>query len=437
MSNESRLQLLLIIVGAAMVSPLLYLGDGGLLSEVTFYVLLCFSILALGYETNRQKLTRLRPSFVLATTSLLFVVTLPLGIFIDTEIYRHIWDGLIQGQGENPYDHIPMSEAWMGMRGHEIYDLLQDPRFYSSSSPVEMVLHRFITWAEPLLGLNGLIISYKVISMIIGLSVIWVAIKLLGGESEVNAPILLLAWNPVLILMIAGQGSLENLAILGILGIIYFWDHHQPEILPMIWGIVLHLTLIAWLFLPWLIRRVRWTYLLIAIGTWAVWWLPFFSIDVFMNYISGLLSHHIYPPTSVTPGFLIAELFGWIYSGSEQWIFSSLLIGGLIYMIYNSKKGYTLDSYDVVASIFLVCLVLWMIIPTFSAALLGSIIVLSVIDERFYTVVTILSLTMIFQIIALRLDEWSWIPLLGAILIIIAAGVLTFKTNAEEIRATV
>ncbi len=427
MSNESRLQLLLLIIGAALISPLFYLGDGGLLSELTFYILLVFGIIALGYETTRQSVTGLKPSFVLTTTGLLFIVTIPHGIFIDTEIYRNIWDGLIQGQGENPYQYIPMSEAWMGMRGHEVYDLLQHPQFYSASSPVEMVLHRFITWADPLIGLNGLIIVYKLISFMISLSIIWMVIKLSGNPAEVKAPILLLAWNPLLLLMISGQGSLENLAILGVLAIIYFWDHHQQEVLPMVWGVALHLSFIPWLFLPWLIRKVRWTYLLIAIGTWIVWWMPFFNLDIFTNYISGLLSYHLYPAASVSPGYLIAAFFGWIYSGSEQWFLSGVLVLVVFLMIFKSKQVHQLDIEHVIPSILVASLLLWAILPSYAAALLGLMISLSVLHERYYSWATLLSLTIVLQIIALRLDDWSWIMAAGSVILVGTAFTYSWK----------
>lgn len=432
MSSESKLQLLLLSIGVVLVSPLYYLRDGGLFSEILFYFLLSAGTILLGVYISKNPDIALRPSYVFGTTIFLYLVTIPHGIFIDTEVYRHIWDGLIQSEGENPYAYTPFSEAWFGLRGHEVFQHLQEPRFYSASAPVEMVFHRFLAWLEPVAGLNGLIIAYKLFAILSGLGVIWLLLKLLGSEDVISSHILLFAWNPVILLMIAGQGTLDNLAVLSVLGIVYFMDHEQQEIMPMFWGISMHLTLLTWILLPWLIYRVRWSYLLIALGTWAVWWLPFFSSDALLNYFNGLISYHLYPAASATLGYLVIESFSNLYSGSEQWIYAILMIAFTAFILLRGRYFSDYNSYQVIIPSFLISMLLWVTIPNFSTGLLTICLALGILDSRLRFYIPILSVMIVPQIIALRLDEWTWIPALINSIILVSLCTYMFITQKQK-----
>ena len=127
---------------------------------------------------------------------------------LSTDIFRYVWDGLVQGAGINPYRYVPADPALTFLRDAQVYPFINRADYavtiYPPAAQAFFLLVTRIS-ASPLAIKVALVVCEGVtIFALIGL-------LRLTGQSE--ARVAAYAWHPLPVWEIAGQGHVDGLMI--------------------------------------------------------------------------------------------------------------------------------------------------------------------------------------------------------------------------------
>ena len=164
------------------------------------------SFLVLTQPTNRFTLPIILGVAVLCRLPPLFG-----DAFLSSDVYRYVWDGIVQQAGINPYRYVPADGALMALRGASegnIYPAINRANYaHTIYPPFAQIFFWFVTFVSPTLVMmkTALVLCEGVTTW----SLLWL-LRALGRRRE---QIILYAWAPVLIWEIAGSGHLDSLAM--------------------------------------------------------------------------------------------------------------------------------------------------------------------------------------------------------------------------------
>ncbi|MEL7361683.1 MAG: hypothetical protein AAFN13_06400, partial [Bacteroidota bacterium] len=236
-------------------------------------------ILALGHVRGWWK--SLSVASVLFVAVLLRLVALPLGPTLSDDAYRYLWDGRLTVEMENPYLHTPETlpdslTAIVDPSG-SLFKELNSPHYYSVYPPPS----QYAFAIGSLLGRNGYrnaFTLYKIVIIALEvLSLIWLA------NVVPVAFVVLLAWHPLLILEVAGQGHTEGLWVVGCMAGFSALLQGRSKL-----GIAF-ITVGAWakmvplLLVPFLVLRKGWGAAVAALAVTLTLWAPFISLEAMAN----------------------------------------------------------------------------------------------------------------------------------------------------------
>lgn len=129
---------------------------------------------------------------------------------LSDDVYRYIWDGLVQVRGINPFAHAP--EDLGALHDEPVYGALNSAAYYTVYPPLSQLLFRIGGWFYD----GDWRASYYVIKSVLAASEAG-ALFLLARSVPARS-LMLYAWNPLVVLAAAGQAHTESLAILCLVG---------------------------------------------------------------------------------------------------------------------------------------------------------------------------------------------------------------------------
>ena len=142
---------------------------------------------------------------VLLGALILRVAFLPLLPGLTDDPFRYIWDGWVQLEGINPYKYVPSDPALQSFQDAALYEKLNSQEYYSIYPPVSQGV-----FALGALFYNG---SWEPAYYL--LKIVFVAAEfggvLLLARLTTTRNVLLYAWNPLVLIEVAGQGHTEAL----------------------------------------------------------------------------------------------------------------------------------------------------------------------------------------------------------------------------------
>jgi alpha-1,6-mannosyltransferase len=180
------------------------------------------------------------------------LVALPAAPYLSSDIYRYVWDGVVQHAHISPYRYVPGDAALTFLRaGHEgIFEKI-NRRDYAHTiyPPAAQVLFYLITWISPTVTfMKTVMVLFEGVTMyaLVGL------LRSLGIRREQT---LLYAWCPVVVWEIAGSGHLDSAAMAFIALALLARYRRQPRLTGLFLGIAVLLKLYPLILLPALYRR--------------------------------------------------------------------------------------------------------------------------------------------------------------------------------------
>jgi len=204
-----------LVLGAAMlVLAMLGPGRGNLHLAVVPWTA---AFLALLHLWRRHGAWLERPVILLVGALLLRILfLLPIQDLSD-DIFRYVWDGWLGIHGVPPYRYTPDDPALAPFQGDLLFRSMNSPGWHSVYPPLSQLVFLWGGWVHEVLGWpasgRAIRVGFTLLEFA-GVLAIW---KALGASGpRLRAPLVLYAWNPLVLVAVAGSGHSEGGLVLGV-----------------------------------------------------------------------------------------------------------------------------------------------------------------------------------------------------------------------------
>lgn len=197
--------------------------------------------------------------------------------YLSSDIYRYVWDGIVQHAHVSPYRYVPGDAALASLRAphQEIFDNI-NRRDYAHTiyPPAAQALFYLVTWISPTVTfIKAVMVLFEGVTMYALVAVL----RHLGVRREQT---LLYAWCPLLIWEIAGSGHLDSAAMAFIALALLARYRRQPVLTGVFLGVAILLKLYPVVLLPALYRRGDFKLPAIVAGVIAVGYAAYSSVGL-------------------------------------------------------------------------------------------------------------------------------------------------------------
>ncbi|PJI54893.1 hypothetical protein CTI14_10265 [Methylobacterium radiotolerans] len=127
---------------------------------------------------------------------------------LSTDIFRYVWDGIVQGAGINPYRYVPADPALTFLRDAQVYPFINRADYAVTIYPPVAQAFFFLVTR---ISTNPLAIKIGLVACEGMTIVALVGLLRLTGQSETR--VAAYAWHPLPVWEIAGQGHIDGLMI--------------------------------------------------------------------------------------------------------------------------------------------------------------------------------------------------------------------------------
>ena len=161
------------------------------------------------------------------------VMTFLLEPFLSSDMYRYVWDGMVQHHGISPYRFVPGDPAlrWLRAPNQEIFDNI-NRRDYARTiyPPVAQMVYWLAAWFAPTVdAMKLMMLAFEGVAA-------WAVVKLLERWGRPAAEVLLLLWCPLLVWEL-GDAAHVDAVVIGFMAIalLYRW-RERPWITGLFLG---------------------------------------------------------------------------------------------------------------------------------------------------------------------------------------------------------
>lgn len=263
--------------GAFLLPWLLLITIGGMAfgaqGRATFPAFVCASWLAtalMGLAWWKMKPTTRQ---VLLWALVYRLLLLPLLPSLSDDAFRYLWDGWLYLNGVNPFAFRPQDPQLAVFQSLDLFSRLNSPTYYSVYPPVPQYLFALGATFYPL----GWKVGYFVIKLLfIGLefSGVWMLSRLVNARALV-----LYAWNPLVLMEVAGQPHSEALLACFLIGTVWALQQRRPVIALVFITTAMWTKLYPLLLIPFVLNRTGWRYVWVPVTAGLLLWLPFYHPD--------------------------------------------------------------------------------------------------------------------------------------------------------------
>jgi alpha-1,6-mannosyltransferase len=204
-------------------------------------------------------------------------------LLFDTDIWRYLWDGHVWAHGLNPYQFPPNHPAVDALADQDnpeltdrravwedIRDNVNHPWLPTVYPPLMQLVFRFSHWLAPgsVLVLKALLAGFDLVA------VLFIALTLQRIGKPVEG-VLLYAWNPLVIKVIAGSGHADVLVGVLLAACAYFLVREAKFAAALSFGLAVLGKFTPLVLLPFLIKRIGWKWSGISAAVIVSGCLPF------------------------------------------------------------------------------------------------------------------------------------------------------------------
>ncbi len=164
------------------------------------------SFLVLTQPTNRLTLPIILGVAVLCRLPPLFADAV-----LSSDVYRYVWDGVVQMAGVNPYRYVPADPAIAALRTASEGNIFPAINRATYAHTIYPPFAQMFFWVVAFLS-PTLVMMKTALVLCEGVTM-WALLWLLRAFGRRREQIILYAWAPILIWEIAGSGHLDSLAM--------------------------------------------------------------------------------------------------------------------------------------------------------------------------------------------------------------------------------
>ena len=121
---------------------------------------------------------------------------------LSDDIYRYVWDGRIQAFGVNPYQAVPADPALDALHT-DLTRKMNHPALPTMYPPFAQWVFRGIA------AIDQSVIAFKLTFVVLDLAIVVLLLRWLAAAGRSSWLVLAYAWNPLVILEVAGSGHLD------------------------------------------------------------------------------------------------------------------------------------------------------------------------------------------------------------------------------------
>ena len=202
---------------------------------------------------------------------------------LSDDVYRYLWDGMLQQSGVNPYLYVPADAALARFHAEPIYDALNSPEYFTVYPPVSQFFFAFAAkfldgeWQPAYFVLKVLFVGMEIAGL-------FLLSRMTHGPS-----LALYAWNPLVLLSVAGQVHSDTLLVPLLVATIWFARRNRGGPAAIALSLAGLVKLYPFLLFPFLWHRFGWRSVWPGVVTAAVACLPFASAEAVWNVCSSLV----------------------------------------------------------------------------------------------------------------------------------------------------
>jgi hypothetical protein len=212
----------------------------------------CILYLAAAFLILTQPVDRFTFPLILIVAIACRLVALFAEPYLSTDMYRYVWDGVVQHAHVSPYRYVPGDSALSFLRApnQHVFDHI-NRRDYAHTiyPPAAQALFCLITWVSPT------VVFMKTVMVLFEGVTMYALIALLHHLGVRREQTLLYAWCPILIWEIAGSGHLDSPAMAFIALALLARYRKQSILTGLFLGIAILLKLYPLVLVPALYRR--------------------------------------------------------------------------------------------------------------------------------------------------------------------------------------
>jgi len=279
----------LLAVGVALAATMVALGavDGryqtGLFLAITA---VASALYCLAAWTVLRSPTRARSGLWLCL-ALAAVCRVPLVITeptISDDIYRYVWDGRVQRLGHNPYLSPPADPALAGLHT-PVTRLTSHPELPTIYPPAAQWFFRGVT------AIHESVLALKLSFVACDALIVLLLLRWLSRQGQSPWRVLVYAWNPLVMIEVAGSGHLDALGALLLLVSFLALSERKTLLAALSFMAAVEVKFLPIVLAPMFWRRIRVRDAVVAL---------LFALALAVPFLSGLL----HPPIGSLPAYL-------------------------------------------------------------------------------------------------------------------------------------
>ncbi len=306
---------------------------------------------------------------------LLRLAFLPLLPGLTDDLFRYIWDGMVQWEGINPYEFVPSDPVLAEYREGALYEKLNSKDYYSIYPPLTQLLFAVAggvyqgSWMPAYFVLKALLVTVEL-----------AGVALLAHLTTARN-VLLYAWNPLVLIETAGQGHTEALLVPLLFLAVWAVQRHKAEVASLAVAGAGLVKIYPFVLGPYLLRRFGWR---------AVWPGALLTVLLCLPYAAPYTLPHIKASADLFAGlfefnagpyYLLKHLL-WVGTGSD-WsktigpVFRMLFVAALpVFYILDAWRDWSFRkaSLLLLGTLFVLSTTVhpWYLLPVIALGVLGA-----------------------------------------------------------------
>jgi len=248
--------------------------------------------------------------------------------FLSSDIYRYVWDGMVQHHGVNPYRYVPGDAAlsWLRAPNQEVFDNI-NRRDYARTiyPPVAQMMYWCVTLVSPTVQAMKLaMFGFECVTA-------WALVKMLGLMGRPSAEVLLYAWCPLLVWEIGGAGHVDAAVFCLVTLAVLFRFRDRPMLVGLFLGMAVMTKFYPLVLMPALWRRGDWRMPAVLAGVVAVGYAMYSSVGMM---VFGFLTQGYAKEEGMESGtrYFLLEAVQRVWPGAGVGIylgFCAVVLGGI------------------------------------------------------------------------------------------------------------
>jgi alpha-1,6-mannosyltransferase len=275
--------------------------------------------------------------YIIVGGALLFrlsLVWVPPG-FLSDDLYRYLWDGLVQRAGINPYQYPPAATELAFLRDDIIFPMINRKEALTIYPPGAQLFFWGMAWGWP-----GSVVALKGAILIADACSVALLLLLLRHLDINRCHVLLYAWNPLVVVELALSGHLDGVMLPFLLGAVLLTLKQRSRPAGLLLGLATLIKLYPAILLPVLYRKRSQQLLVVWAVTLGLGYLLYLGAG---SQVAGYLPGYLGPGEEFNLGLrqMLLYILGFVTDAPHRtvlWLTSFVLLLAAVQCLRSDRQ---------------------------------------------------------------------------------------------------